>query len=411
MRTTIKALNEQFPILDGVEFNKIQLERTIDEAYYPGLTAATLKERNVDQVVRRERRAVLKERHLKDRRKHAPMAEKESWEPDSLDLPILTVAQLWLWRADNVVVSAFASEPLFGPSKDDPIEMKSSWTNKSPWTESPDLLISQLLLSRVKAFGRPVLHDGSGLIKFAPVLNIFENAVVSAFAAVDRYTRSGSVSELNLKQEADFIHTISDIRSELAMIQDVLNQQEEVLSALQNDQPRLQFPPIQGQTPVDHEEKLQERWKEWDKRHGTREILNIIDSYRKQTTKIDRDAERIEQVILNMLNVKRTAASQEQAQASEKIARASKKIAEDSMQEAKDSKRLSLLVIGFTVMTIIFTPLSFVASLFAINIDTLASLKYTPGNQSPQNTAINTTDKPDEVYHGGAMAGIFREYA
>lgn len=407
IREGAEVLNGHFPILEGRFFNKIHIERTIDEAYYPGLERSILENRNTDQVVRRvyPRRA------------------------DGRILPMVTVAQLWLWRADNVVVSAFASHPHFNGDANDPFTVNDSWRPNVPWNESPDLLVLQLLAARINAFGRTYqvggvqLPDDLRSVEFPPVLNIFETAVVMTLDNVNSYMRSQGAPKVDTLKEAAFVHIISDIRSEIVMIQDVLDQQKAVLSDLRKQcSSELQYPsaPSTGQSSAglghqaasdtDHQgpaggsQKDWASWDQWKRQHGFHVLLNTIESYRKRTEKIDRDAERTEQVILNMLDVKRTAASHAQASASDDIARA-------SIQEATDSKRLSLLVIGFTVMTIHFPPLSFVASLFAMDIDTLASLKYTPGARPGQNTGTvnssNSADKPDEVYPGGKMAGIF----
>jgi signal transduction histidine kinase len=358
-REAVESINQHFLSRDGDSSTKLHLERTLDEAYYPGLSRESLKERNKDQVVTR--------RYL----------SKDS----GIDIPILTVAQLWLWRADNVVVSAYASRPLFDETgagyQSDLYKMNPEISGVDKRTLSPDLLMGQLIANRIKAFGSP---NNEG-VKFPPVLNIFESAMVSALSDVDSYVRSANAMRLDTTREEEFIHHISDIRSELAMIQDILNQQKEVLSKLLNDK----------KGPKSRPDALELRGEDWGE---VREVLSTIGSYHKRAEKIDRDAERIEQVIQNKLGVKRTAASQEQALA--------------SIQEAKDSKRLSLLVIGFTVMTIIFTPLSFLATLFAADIDILSSLKYTPGSQSAQ-TSNSANNKPEDVYHGGTMAGIFRE--
>ncbi|KAL8916071.1 MAG: hypothetical protein Q9208_008725 [Pyrenodesmia sp. 3 TL-2023] len=109
--------------------------------------------------------------------------------------------------------------------------------------------------------------------------------------------------------------------------------------------------------------------------------------YRKRTQKIDGDAVRMQQKIQDTLNLKRTAASMDQANA--------------SIKEARESKLLSLVVIGFTIITLIFTPLSFLASLFALNIDAFSSLKYTPvGGDSSSGSS-------SDIFSGGKMAGIF----
>ena len=72
-------------------------------------------------------------------------------------------------------------------------------------------------------------------VAFPSVLNIFP-AVVSVLSNVNCDMLSGDVSKPHTDQEAKFIHVISNIRTELDMIQDMLSQQEHILSKLLADE-------------------------------------------------------------------------------------------------------------------------------------------------------------------------------
>jgi hypothetical protein len=57
VRDEMEEVNQMFPEDEKVTSRfrlryKFQMERTLDEAYYPGLNREILKERNEDQVVR-----------------------------------------------------------------------------------------------------------------------------------------------------------------------------------------------------------------------------------------------------------------------------------------------------------------------------------------------------------------------
>ena len=178
------------------EYNHIQLERTLDEAYYTGLSEEALKDLNTDQVIMRALTSKL------DNRKS-----------DS-EIPILTVPQLWLWQFGNVVVSAYASAEQSKPGR-------FYGTSSSPVTLSPDLHIGLILAYHVKAFNCAYENES---VHFEPVLNIFETAMMQVQSEVNTYMKLHR-TRLDIDKEADFIHNISDIRSEIAMIQYVLNQQ------------------------------------------------------------------------------------------------------------------------------------------------------------------------------------------
>ncbi|KAI1172377.1 hypothetical protein F4777DRAFT_590564 [Nemania sp. FL0916] len=70
--------------------------------------------------------------------------------------------------------------------------------------------------------------------------------------------------------------------------------------------------------------------------------------YRKRFEKLDDDAERVERHILVQLDLKQKHAT---------------------MKETHTATVMSAAIVGFTVITIIFAPLSFLASLFALPID------------------------------------------
>ncbi|KAI1171757.1 hypothetical protein F4777DRAFT_36701 [Nemania sp. FL0916] len=324
-------MSELFPLSlspDFEQFNQIHMERTLDEAYYPGLGHEALQQRNKDQVVRRE----FQEQDL-----------------------ILTVPQLWLWRLDNVVVSAFACLEGF-----ESVDRYFRTNLNADIIDIPDCRMADLIAEQAKAFN----HEFRiGDDRIPPVLNIFEGAVVSILSDVDAYMREQSSSGLDIDSEGRFVHRISDLRSELAMIQSILDQQHEVLMLFFED-------PF----PDPSTENL-------DCKVTLRETLTLVENARRRTEKIDQDAQRIEQVIQDKLNLKRTAASIE--------------IANASIKEARETKLLSIIVLGFTIITLIFTPISFLATLFALDIDTFSSLKYT------------TNSMPSAVFSGKKMAGIF----
>ena len=69
----------------------IQIERTLDEAYYPSLHSDVLEKRNKDQVVSRECTKLV----------NGEIASGRS-------RPILTVSQFWFWKIENYVLSAYS---------------------------------------------------------------------------------------------------------------------------------------------------------------------------------------------------------------------------------------------------------------------------------------------------------------
>jgi lysozyme family protein len=84
--------------------------------------------------------------------------------------------------------------------------------------------------------------------------------------------------------------------------------------------------------------------------------------FKQRIERLDEHAARVEQSIAFNLDLKQKFAGIEQAKASMAQAQASTK-------EAHATALMSAAVFGFTIVTVIFTPLSFILSLFALPID------------------------------------------
>jgi hypothetical protein len=97
---------------------------------------------------------------------------------------------------------------------------------------------------------------------------------------------------------------------------------------------------------------------------------------------MDRDAERIEASIKDQLELKRTHAS---------------------MNDARSSLVLGVAVAGFTIVTIIFTPLSFMTSLLALPIDKFSAEQYSFAPNKTDNTTVR-------AYHSGDVGAWFSKF-
>ena len=301
----------------GFAKNSIQVARTLDEAYYPSLDQEVLKTRNEDQVVSKECRKLS----------NGELVFKDI-------IPILMVPQLWIWKFEDHILSAYSApgknpEPLREPDIDN--RLNDDWRR-----ELEDMGIPTLL-----TFSDPDLHIGLHLAHhiekfgklqanlFQSPLDIFETGVIQVITRVETFMKQRtSLKPDDIKRERGFMHDISDIRDELAMVDAILSKQESILnSEIENASVRA----------TKHER--------WQTIVGAKQKLN---TYRERVKKIDRDAERIEKNIQDQLNLKRTYSS---------------------IRDTHNSIILSTAVIGFTIVTVIFTPLAFMASLFALPID------------------------------------------
>ncbi|KAI1304476.1 hypothetical protein F5Y03DRAFT_357436 [Xylaria venustula] len=340
----------------------IHSDRTLDEAYFPSLSTGSLDVRNKSQVVSRE------------------CTETVDGEPTNEDTePILMVAQLWLWRCGQYILTAFSESMIedslsLGPV--DHVRMPGMGNNILE-PVSPGVQTGLLIAHQISAFGKPQINE-----KFPSPLDIFEASAAHVLEDCDRYMDPSVSSLPDIEKEKDFMFRIVDIREELAMIQEILGQQLELLRNYiddyeDNNPDSLVFIESPLRSPS---QKLDIRF--WEKVTSSE---NTIETYQKRVEKINRDAERVEKMIQDQLNLKRTYASIEDTRSSIRLGIA--------------GLILSTAVIGFTVITIIFAPLAFVTALFALPIDSLVrnqvTLNGAGGNSQAedgiQSTSVYTT--------------------
>ncbi|CAL3973628.1 unnamed protein product [Diplocarpon coronariae] len=144
---------------------------------------------------------------------------------------------------------------------------------------------------------------------------------------------------LDIGQETNLLAETKDIRDELNMIAKVLDDQKNVLPDLQDAVSEI----------YGDEHKSQQEVKK-----RFRDQLKTIDVHLKDIERMDRQAERIYKSITDMLDLK-----QKHANAFE---------ARFARDQAAGTARQSQTIMVFTIVTIVFLPLSFIAAFFAINI-------------------------------------------
>ncbi len=144
---------------------------------------------------------------------------------------------------------------------------------------------------------------------------------------------------LDIGAETDLLAETKDIRDELNMIAKVLEDQRLVLPDLETSIIDIYF---------------QERKNQQDLQKRFKDMLKTIDTHIKDLERMDRQAERIYKSITDLLDLK-----QKHANAFE---------ARFARDQAAGTARQSQTVMVFTIVTIIFLPLSFIAAMFTIPI-------------------------------------------
>jgi len=309
----------------------VHLPVTLDEYCNPTLGSEILNIRNKDQVVLRYQR----------NRSAGRLTSDEL-------LSVITVPQAWLWKVNGYIITTLppniAKNVLFH-------RMLDSWdlSDDSMDTYGTEHVLGMFLSDLVDVLDRPAT---AGLSE--PLFNIFEKSIADLSEQVNNYIKFTSVDTISIEEEKQFLHKIDDIREELSMIKTVLFQQEDVWKDFANkawpsywpDGPDGRFKPPERPEPEYNVSPKTQR-EIWTKIQKPQ--LQFA-KFKRRIAKLDADAERVERAIDRKLDLKAKHAS---------------------LNEAHTMAVMSAAVFGFTIITIIFTPLSFIVTLFALPIDRL----------------------------------------
>jgi Mg2+ and Co2+ transporter CorA len=337
--------------------------RTLDESYYIGLETDELSERNKTQVVSQ-----------KSKKKHK-------------DQPMLMVSQLWLWSVDNFCIMALPAESL-GEGFYLTLKQQFDAMSQAAKEDINGLLLAAIIMSIcINSIERPY---NAGLEQ--SLFTLFEKEIAAVSEEVRRYMDKG-METIHIEREREFIFNIHDVRDELAMIRDVVSQQEEVWNAFWEESVdeirrdinefntgrgravEIPRPPqhgkqrrrstsssASGSDKSSNSDECDQNDLSGGKAAARAELSAIIGRpntqlprIKERIRKLDEDAERVEKWILVQLDLKSKHASLKASQA--------------ALDESHNSTMLGTAVIGFTIITIIFAPLSFLTSLFALPVD------------------------------------------
>ncbi|KAL3468170.1 hypothetical protein BJX64DRAFT_246984 [Aspergillus heterothallicus] len=144
---------------------------------------------------------------------------------------------------------------------------------------------------------------------------------------------------LDIGQETDLLSEAKDIRDELNIIRTVLQHQQNVLDDFQE---------------VMFEIWKKEQWSQLEVKKRFKDQQRTIDMHLKDIDRMDKQAERIYSSITDLLDLKQKHANAFEA-----------RFARD--QAAGTAKQGKILMV-FTIVTIVFLPLSFITSIFTIEL-------------------------------------------
>ncbi|TVY89087.1 Ankyrin [Lachnellula willkommii] len=279
----------------------LHIRRTLDQSFYHNIDT---HHRDQDQVVCRYQ-----------------TRDKNCSEED-IDPKLVMVDQMWMWvLGKNIIVTAFPQR--WQQPKNDPLNVLDSIIEDindkthEPHRRDPNSLTkpSQYAAHLEKANkDRDDFEDSSR----APIF-------------VDKL--------LDIGQETDLLAETKDIRDELNMMKKVFEDQQHVLPAVEA-------------SICDIYKDEQRSQQEVKKRFADQ--LKIVGMHIKDIDRMDKQAQRINEGIIDMLDLK-----QKHANAFE---------ARFARDQATSTARQSQTIMVFTIVTIVFLPMSFIAAFFTINI-------------------------------------------
>ena len=330
----------------------LHVRRTLDQFFYPNIDTET---RDQDQVVYRYQKA-----------------------EQGHDPKIFMVDQLWMWiLGTNLIVTSFAQR--WEQPKNDPLNVLDGIVEdinsktRDPVRSVYDLAI--LITSRCSGvFDRHRMGDeeyqfldmfeasiGTATDKETVLFKRFNRASAQASDwlknhrklshSIDVHALTGAEGDehkeplfvdrlLDIGQETDLLAEAKDIRDELNMISTVLQHQQNVLADFQDVIAEIYHGQHRSQYDMKKRFKDQQR---------------TIDMHLKDISRMDKQAERIYASITDLLDLK-----QKHANAFE---------ARFARDQAAGTTRQGKIIMVFTIVTVVFLPLSFISSIFSINIE------------------------------------------
>lgn len=336
----------------------LHIRRTLDQFFYPNINT---RSRDQDQVVYRYQ-------------------TRGQWREPK----VFMVDQLWMWiLGPNLIVTSFAQR--WDQPKNDPLNVLDgviediNSKTRDPVRSVHDLAIT--ITNRCSGvFDRHRMGDDE-----YQFLDMFESAIGiatdheavlfrefnAASAQASDWLKSHRSARLNsstssawrvnkvvdeplfvdqlldIGQETDLLTEARDIRDELNMIRTILQHQQHVIDDLQAVVSDI----YQSQTP--QQQQLQ-RLSQNEVRRRFRDQQRTIDMHLKDIDRMDIQAERIYLSVTHLLDLK-----QKHANAFE---------ARFARDQAVDTTRQGKILLVFTIVTIIFLPLSFIATIFDIDL-------------------------------------------
>lgn len=298
-------------------YRNVHVRRTLDASYFLGLSGERLKER---------------EKKNSDIRRDLP-AESQM---------LLGVSHLWLWKFNNIVITALPRRNPENAPRSDLFNHTLSTLRKLSWSErrelSSDHLAAWILSECINRLDRPTM---AGLPE--PIFSFLSNSASQTLKEFQEYVNNDRLDGTDSHRERHFMNVVRFIRDRCTMLKNILLHQELIWGSFSNN-----FKGSLKETFHDNEPfaRIYTKIKRAEEDIGT---------FKKLMERITDETRRVERDILTQLDLKNKTAS---------------------LKQARTSVGIAYAVVGFAVITAIFTPLLFISSLLALPYDYFQSHQY-----------------------------------
>ncbi|KAK3987713.1 hypothetical protein QBC44DRAFT_117318 [Cladorrhinum sp. PSN332] len=338
-------LRSQYPRFDG-EYG-VQHPQTLDQSYYDGLQEADLSDRNKDQVVYKWFRRW-------DHGGGSPDAETRNQglpDEESSEAKLLMINQLWIWKlGDGTIITAFPDRWHDGPEHTLYEAIRQDVPNHV-W-ETSDTFIEYLLsacvtfplISSNVRLGFDILEAFEGWVGLLSCQEVtlfrdFRVFLKGRAGGGEQVESLGSETvHLSITEEVRLTYELRDVVDELFILNRLCTTQKDLVKQY------LQQPHKKKQGTTQSGEQLKGE-------NALRDVERFID----HTERLEDKAKKVIENLDKLIQVK-------QAQSALHESRV-------ASEEAERSHRLNNYIMLFTAVTVVFTPLSFMTSIFALSID------------------------------------------
>ncbi|KAK4161165.1 hypothetical protein QBC43DRAFT_324219 [Cladorrhinum sp. PSN259] len=348
----LDELELAYPSFDGG--SGYQRPQTLDESYYHDMADQELSARNSDQIIWKALRKF--------------QSTTKSAAPK-----LLMFNQLWLWKLEDGTIITAMPERL-GDSKASQIHeiIEDQWLGAF---QSPDAFIEYILtfcVSRsLECFGFRLGFDileifeswvGKLSINEVTMFQKFRDTLNDPLPGIDSEA-SGALAttmDFSITEEVKLIYELRDVLDELFIIRQVCAKQMDIMEEYVSS----------WTAELKMTTALEDNSNSSSRPSLLEFTVNLTEKFLRRVERLEQKTKKILENVDHLVRMKQAQGSLHESKLASQQAEMSVREAKRSAREAEKSRQLNNYIMVFTVVTVVFAPLSFMTSIFALSIDT-----------------------------------------